>query len=144
MKSNFKKLISDIFVSAVAVSFLAARFALPRFTVQAHPAQSIAPREELRAFAAIEPIDTHVHAFKSDPEFTDLMSRLRLHLLDICVADNHGIYGELGTELARAQGFVASSQGHARLCVRIVFSERVTARTLSNSCARNLPMARSP
>ena len=78
---------------------------------------SSAPNEDLRAFAAIEPIDTHVHAFKSDPEFTDLIARLRLHLLDICVADNHGIYGELATELARAQGFVGSSQGHAKLCV---------------------------
>jgi predicted TIM-barrel fold metal-dependent hydrolase len=119
MKFNFKKLVSLIFVAvgAVVVAFLVARFAVPRLAVQAQPAQSAAPGEELRAFAAIEPIDTHVHAFKSDPEITDLMSRLRLHLLDICVADNHGIYGELATELARAQGFVASSQGHAKLCV---------------------------
>src|SRR5271155_2201991 len=119
MKLNLKKLTPLIFVAmgAVLVALLAARFAIPRLAVQAQPAQSTAPSEELRAFAAIEPIDTHVHAFRSDPEFTDLMSRLRLHLLDICVADNHGIYGELATELARAQGFVASSQGHARLCV---------------------------
>jgi predicted TIM-barrel fold metal-dependent hydrolase len=46
-----------------------------------------------------------------------LMARLRLHLLDICVADNHGIYGELSAELARAKDFVRSSQGHAKLCV---------------------------
>jgi predicted TIM-barrel fold metal-dependent hydrolase len=119
MKFNFKKLVSLIFVAvgAVVVAFLVARFAVPRLAVQAQPAQSAAPGEELRAFAAIAPIDTHVHAFKSDPGFTDLMARLRLHLLDICVADNHGIYGELATELARAQGFVASSQGHAKLCV---------------------------
>src|SRR5271156_172188 len=119
MNFNSKNAIIGLFAAsaATAVIFIAVRFAVPRLTVQAQPTQSTAPSDELRAFAAIEPIDTHVHAFKSDPEFTDLMSRLRLHLLDICVADNHGIYGELATELARAQGFVASSQGHARLCV---------------------------
>jgi predicted TIM-barrel fold metal-dependent hydrolase len=71
----------------------------------------------LQAFAALDPIDTHVHAFKTDPEITDLMTRLRLHILDICVADTHGIYAELDTETARARAFVHASQGHARLCV---------------------------
>ncbi len=72
---------------------------------------------DLQAFAAIEPIDTHVHAFKSDPAMTELVARLRLHVLDICVADTQGIYGSLETELERAKGFVQSSQGHAKLCV---------------------------
>ena len=65
----------------------------------------------------MEPIDTHVHAFKTDPAFTDLMTRLQLHVLDICVADTHGIYGNLATELARAKDFVGANSGHARLCV---------------------------
>jgi len=73
--------------------------------------------ELLQAFAALEPIDTHVHAFKSDPEFTDLMDRLQLHILDICVADTHGIYGQLDVEMARAQAFMLASRNHARLCV---------------------------
>ncbi len=71
----------------------------------------------LQAFAALDPIDTHVHAFKTDPEITDLITRLRLHILDICVADTHGIYAKLDTETARAKAFVHASQGHARLCV---------------------------
>jgi predicted TIM-barrel fold metal-dependent hydrolase len=71
----------------------------------------------LQAFAAMDPIDTHVHAFRTDPAFTDLMARLQLHVLDICVADTHGIYSNLATELARAKDFVAASSGHARLCV---------------------------
>jgi predicted TIM-barrel fold metal-dependent hydrolase len=72
---------------------------------------------DLQAFAAIEPIDTHVHAFKSDPAMAELIARLRLHVLDICVADTQGIYGNLQTELERAKGFVQSNQGHAKLCV---------------------------
>jgi predicted TIM-barrel fold metal-dependent hydrolase len=73
--------------------------------------------EKLQAFAALEPIDTHVHAFKSDPEMTDLMAHLQLHILDICVADTHGIYGSLDVETARAKAFVQASRNHAGLCV---------------------------
>src|SRR6202044_2461660 len=73
--------------------------------------------ELLRAFAAIDPIDSHVHAFKNDSEITDLMERLQLHVLDICVADAHSIYGSLDTETARAKAFIQASRGHARLCV---------------------------
>src|SRR3984957_1843398 len=88
----------------------------------AAPKSPQAPQEDdrpelLRAFAAIEPIDSHVHAFKNDPEITDLMDRLRLHVLDICVADAHSIYGSLDAETARAKAFIQASRGHARLCV---------------------------
>jgi predicted TIM-barrel fold metal-dependent hydrolase len=89
----------------------------PLFAATDAREQSSTSGDELRAFAALEPIDTHVHAFQSDPVFADLMARLRLHVLDICVADTHGIYGDLATELVRAKDFVRSSQNHARLCV---------------------------
>jgi predicted TIM-barrel fold metal-dependent hydrolase len=81
------------------------------------PASTNDNDDALRGFAAIEPVDTHVHAFQTDPAFTDLMARLQLHVLDICVADTHGIYNDLATEVARAKGFVKSSSGHAKLCV---------------------------
>ena len=73
--------------------------------------------ELLRAFAALEPIDSHVHIFKTDAGIADLMDRLRLQVLDICVADAHGIYGSLDTETSRAKAFIQASRGHARLCV---------------------------
>src|SRR5580700_82059 len=50
-------------------------------------------QDELHPFAALEPIDAHVHAFKSDPVFADLLARLRLHVLDICVADTQRSFG---------------------------------------------------
>src|ERR1700723_2143849 len=70
--------------------------------------------ELLRAFAALEPIDSHVHAFKNDPEITDLMERLRLHILDICVADAHSIYGSLDAGNPRARGLILASPGQGR------------------------------
>jgi predicted TIM-barrel fold metal-dependent hydrolase len=79
--------------------------------------QEAATSDGLKAFASIEPIDTHVHAFKSDASFTAMLSQLHLKVMDIMVADNHGIYGELEVERARAKDFVRSSEGHARLCV---------------------------
>ena len=71
----------------------------------------------LKAFAEMDPIDTHVHVFKSDPDFTAMLVRLRLHVLDINVADTQGIYGQLATELERSRNFVQGSQRHASLCV---------------------------
>jgi predicted TIM-barrel fold metal-dependent hydrolase len=104
--------------AAVATAFLANRIAArPIFAAVAAGPASPDGNDALQAFAALDPVDTHVHAFKNDPAFTDLMARLRLHVLDICVADTQGIYGELSAQLARAKSFVQASSGHARLCV---------------------------
>src|SRR5271168_2365897 len=120
MRAHFKKvLLSSLLAAAVAaLAVLAIRVAAnPMFAAAAAAPSRASAADELQAFAALQPVDTHVHAFKSDPAFTELMARLRLHVLDICVADTHGIYSELATEIARAKGFVQASSGHARLCV---------------------------
>ncbi len=120
MRAHLKKvLLPSLFAAAVAaLAVLAIRvIADPMFAAAAAAPSRASAADELRAFAALQPIDTHVHAFKSDPAFTDLLARLQLHVLDICVADTQGIYGELAAQLARAQGFVQASPGHARLCV---------------------------
>jgi predicted TIM-barrel fold metal-dependent hydrolase len=107
-----------IAIAAFATAFVAHRIAAkPIFAAAAAGTASTNDSNALQAFAALDPVDTHVHAFKNDPAFTDLMARLRLHVLDICVADTQGIYGELAAELARANSFVQASPGHARLCV---------------------------
>jgi predicted TIM-barrel fold metal-dependent hydrolase/DNA-directed RNA polymerase subunit H (RpoH/RPB5) len=50
----------------------------------AAPSQSAA----LKAFAALNPIDTHVHLYKDDPAFGTLLESLNLRVLDICVIDD--------------------------------------------------------
>jgi predicted TIM-barrel fold metal-dependent hydrolase len=123
MGAQFKKLFLLLLLAAVAAALALHANWIPgpaRFSATAAeraPASSNDKDDALRAFAAMEPVDTHVHAFKTDPAFTDLMARLQLHVLDICVADTQGIYSDLATEIARAKGFVKSSTGHARLCV---------------------------
>ncbi len=114
-------LLSLIAAAPAATAFLAIRIVARPLFVAAAAQPSLASGsnddDALQAFAAMQPVDTHVHAFKSDPAFTDLMARLRLHVLDICVADTQGIYGELAAQLARAKAFIGASPGHARLCV---------------------------
>jgi predicted TIM-barrel fold metal-dependent hydrolase len=123
MRAHSKKafLLSLIAAALAASAFLALRIVARPLFVAAAARPSLAPGssddDALQAFAAMQPVDTHVHAFKSDPAFADLMARLRLRVLDICVADTQGIYGELATQLARAKAFVGASPGHARLCV---------------------------
>jgi predicted TIM-barrel fold metal-dependent hydrolase len=117
---DFKKLFVLLFVAGAAT---AAGIHVPALGfLELHAATVEANRSDsqtdlLQAFAALGPVDTHVHAFKVDPEFSDLMTHLQLHVLDICVADNHGIYGQLEAQTARARAFIQSSQNHARLCV---------------------------
>jgi predicted TIM-barrel fold metal-dependent hydrolase len=119
MPINLKQIAMLSFAASVAVGL---PYPARSFTVAVGPAtaafdQTSQATDELRAFAAMEPIDTHVHVFKSDPDFTAMLGRLRLHVLDINVADSQGIYGQLSTELARSRSFMQASQGHASLCV---------------------------
>ncbi len=74
----------------------------------------------LRAFAAIEPIDTHAHVRRSDPAFNAMLDRLNLHLLDIIlVSDQNPEERNLDTERSAALGFINSSGGRAVLCTSI-------------------------
>lgn len=70
----------------------------------------------LTDFARLNPIDTHTHVFQSAPQMYGLLDSLNLHLLDICVADDHNIFRALGPELASARKFIAGTNGHATLC----------------------------
>jgi predicted TIM-barrel fold metal-dependent hydrolase len=120
MSLDFKKPLLILSIALVAAG-TAIRFHSSGFSTLQAAALKVLQAEDqtelLRAFAALEPIDSHVHIFKTDAGITDLMDRLRLRVLDICVADAHGIYGSLDTQTARAKAFIEASRGHARLCV---------------------------
>lgn len=77
-------------------------------------------REEeqaLKSFAAIHPIDAHVHVFKADPAFLKMLERLNLKLLNILVMDDTLPYRkQLQSQIADALALVRSSRGHVALC----------------------------
>jgi hypothetical protein len=105
----------------VARSILALSFALSA-TAQGPTSAAAAakPTDEesvLRGFAAIHPIDVHVHVFKNDPAFLKMLDRLNLKVMDILVMDdtNPG-RKQLQAEVDDAQALVRSSGGHVALC----------------------------
>ena len=71
----------------------------------------------LKSFAAVRPIDVHVHVFKTDAAFQALLDRLHLKLLNILVMDDTLPYRkELAPQVKDALALVGSSHGHVALC----------------------------
>ena len=71
----------------------------------------------LRAFSAINPVDVHVHVFKTDLAFQSMLERLNLKLMDILVMDDSNTHRkQLQPQIDDAQALVRSSHGHVALC----------------------------
>lgn len=117
MNSTHKQILLFFLAAVIVLAARAQIFAVVRGSEANVAGKTSDTMNDLQAFAAMDPIDSHVHAFKNDADFVTMISRLRLHVLDITVADTQGIYGDLGAELARAKSFVQGSAGHASLCV---------------------------
>ena len=76
--------------------------------------------QELQEFTALDPIDTHTHAYTSNPDLFAMLDRLNLHILDIViVVDNdktHATWTNFFRVRKAAWGVVHNSAGHASLC----------------------------
>ncbi len=87
---------------------------------QTQPAASAKGESEeqaLSGFAAVHPIDTHVHVFKHDAAFQSMLERLNLKLLNILVMDDTmPARKQLQSQVDDALALVRSSQGHVALC----------------------------
>jgi predicted TIM-barrel fold metal-dependent hydrolase len=71
----------------------------------------------LQSFAEMQPIDVHVHAFKSDPAFQGMLQRLNLKVLNILVMDDTLSYRkQLQPQVKDALALVRSGKGHIGLC----------------------------
>jgi predicted TIM-barrel fold metal-dependent hydrolase/DNA-directed RNA polymerase subunit H (RpoH/RPB5) len=90
----------------------------------------------LKAFAAMNPIDAHVHLYKDDPAFGALLERLKLRILNVCVIDDRDPYAK-GLEPQRGDVLkvMHSTRGRAVFCTTFSpydfeqpgFSQRVIA-----------------
>jgi predicted TIM-barrel fold metal-dependent hydrolase len=81
------------------------------------PANSTDEDGALGAFAAIHPIDVHVHVFKTDSIFQKMLEGLNLKLLDILVMDDSDPNRkQLRPQIDNALELVHSSGGHIALC----------------------------
>lgn len=71
----------------------------------------------LKSFAALQPIDAHVHVFKTDPAFQAMLERLHLTLLNILVVDDTVSHRkQLKPQIDDAFVLMRSSHGHSALC----------------------------
>ena len=71
--------------------------------------------EELKQFQALDPIDTHVHIYQTNPAFLALLTKLNLHVLNILVTHSPD-QSALDQERQQAWSFVRASNGQATLC----------------------------
>jgi predicted TIM-barrel fold metal-dependent hydrolase len=68
-------------------------------------------------FSSLEPIDAHTHVTQSGPAFIGMLERMHVHVLDILyVDDNDPFRSSLERQRQGALNFVASGEGHVRLC----------------------------
>jgi hypothetical protein len=85
--------------------------------VLARPAAETSPEQALNALAKLQPIDVHVHMFKSDPAFQAFFDGVHMALVNILVMDDTLPYRkELQTQITDALNLVRSSKGHIFLC----------------------------
>jgi hypothetical protein len=91
--------------------------ALSGAQTQRSNAQSHGRDRALKSFAALRPVDAHVHVFKADPAFQKMLDQLNLKLLNILVVDDTLRYRkELLSQVDDALALVKSSSGHIALC----------------------------
>lgn len=98
------------------------------------PDASSAP---VRNLADVDPIDTHVHAYKADAAVADLLTRLHLRVLNICVLDDRDPFAKsMEPQWSDARALRRVTAGRSAVCTTISpydfeaprFSERVNAR----------------
>ena len=74
--------------------------------------------QQLAAFAALEPIDTHTHIYKDDPAYLAMLQKLRLHILDIVDVSDSGDPERKNLDKEEADVFavIRDSHGHGAVC----------------------------
>ena len=87
---NSKWTVLSVRTAVLAVSIVLASALGTGPLFEAQPGRP--PAGDLASFAALAPIDAHVHLYKDDPAFGALIQRLNLRILDICLIDDRDPY----------------------------------------------------
>jgi predicted TIM-barrel fold metal-dependent hydrolase len=95
----------------------------PKPSASSSSAASTAPvsgpftAQELPQFAALDPIDTHTHAFQDSPALYAMLKRLNLHTLDITLVDDFNPQlKDLAITRKEAWAVVHHSDGYIAMC----------------------------
>ena len=107
MKTRYIFIIAIVAVLAiviVAVSFFHERLRRNR--------ESQLAARYLSAFRSLDPIDAHTHVFRASPDFSAMLARLNVRVLDILYVDDTDSYlRTLDTERNDALSFINSASG---------------------------------
>jgi predicted TIM-barrel fold metal-dependent hydrolase len=102
--------------SAIGILVLAGAFMTPS-KAESQAQQQTKEEQSMHAFAAVQPIDVHVHVFKTDKAFQAMLERLNLKLMNILVMDDTLPYRkELQPQIKDALALMHSSDGHVAFC----------------------------
>ncbi len=114
VSSDVKKLMSkNVFVALAAVLVFAGTL------ISGHSRQYPAIRKESfpESFAALDPIDTHVHVYKEDPALDALLTEFNLRFVDILLIDDKDkFFKDLGPQYSDAISLTHSHPGRIDLC----------------------------
>jgi len=81
------------------------------------PSSQTSDLQALKSLSALHPIDVHVHVFKTDAAFQEMLEQLHLKAVDILVVDDTLSYRQkLQSQVDDALKLVQSSKGHVALC----------------------------
>lgn len=118
MKIMYRAIVlSASILCVVLLGWSASHVPAARLAAPPPPAQEMSTEQALQAFAAIHPIDVHVHIFKSDPAFQAMLNALHLKLLNILVVDDTEPYRkQLAAQVDVALELVRSGRGHIAWC----------------------------
>jgi predicted TIM-barrel fold metal-dependent hydrolase len=76
-----------------------------------------AQQSPLPGFAAVHPIDAHVHVYQESPALNAFLLRYNLHFLDIVVLDDRDpFYKSFSAQYEGAESVIHGTPGHAALC----------------------------
>ena len=99
------------------IALIAASTWLASSSLSSAAPQSTTEEQALKSLATLQPIDVHVHVFKTDPAFQAMLEKLNLTLINILVMDDTLSYRkELQPQIDDAWKLVKASQGHVALC----------------------------
>jgi predicted TIM-barrel fold metal-dependent hydrolase len=106
-----------VFVLLVGIASLPWQVPVSRSAAASSQQNTGGLQDELKGFAALDPIDTHTHVFRNDPAFPTMLNRMRLHVLDICVfTDQEPAFSNLQAEIDSALVVARASRGHVSWC----------------------------
>jgi len=110
-----------LFLTIVAAAGLAGGGLEPLFLSQDGSAPLSSNRSSLlKGWSELNPIDVHAHVFKEDPGFTELLKRLNLKLLNICVVDDRDpFFKDFQSQRDLALKLLQSSLGRVVFCTTI-------------------------